>query len=99
MTGPHAVASLQAHGADPAAIAKQALAYSASFTSPIHSLEHAREEVQYPSSLEGHALGRMLLTVMGAYGRKQQLYNGAAVLYAAITEQAEEEALQRGAGR
>jgi hypothetical protein len=39
---------------------------------------------------------RAFLTAIGAYSRKQQLRNGAAVLYKAITEAAENPELQQG---
>ena len=53
-------------------------------------------EVVYLPQLENNALGRGLLTLLGAYSRKQQLRNGAAVLYQAVTEAAESAELQQG---
>lgn len=53
--------------------------------------------MQYPAALEGNPLGRGLLTLMGAYSRKQQLANGASILYYAVTEAAEDGRLLEGA--
>ena len=53
-------------------------------------------EVVYLPQLEGNRLGRGLLYVLGAYGKKQQLRNGASVLYQGITEAAEDAELQQG---
>lgn len=39
---------------------------------------------------------RAFLTAIGAYSRKQQLRNGASVMYRAITEAAENTELQQG---
>ncbi len=64
-----------AHGKEQGRVLTQ---YSHSFTSPIHSLESPRDEVQYPEWLTSNLLGRGLLTVMGAYSKKQQLTNGRA---------------------
>lgn len=50
----------------------------------------------YLPQLEGSRLGRGLLYVIGAYGKKQQLRNGASVLYQGITEAAENTELQQG---
>jgi hypothetical protein len=55
---------------------QSATLYRNSFLSASHSLEHERGEVQYPAALESRALGRALLTLVGAYSRKQQLSNG-----------------------
>jgi hypothetical protein len=75
---------------------KHLSAHKTSFTSGVHSLEHARPEVQYPEKLEGNVLGRALLTVMGGYTRRQKLKFGATVMYAAVKEQAESRQLQEG---
>jgi hypothetical protein len=52
--------------------------------------------VQYPPQLEGNPLGRALLRAIGAYSQKQQLANGAAVLFRAIEEQALDKRLHEG---
>lgn len=75
---------------------KHFAAHKTSFTSVLHSLEHDRPEPAYPEYLQKRVLGRALLAVMGAYSRKQQLRNGASVMYNAISEQAESEELHRG---
>uniref|UniRef100_A0A383W0X7 Ubiquinol-cytochrome c chaperone domain-containing protein n=1 Tax=Tetradesmus obliquus TaxID=3088 RepID=A0A383W0X7_TETOB len=75
-----------------------ASSYADSFLSKPQSLQFARGEVQYPPQLEGNVLGRAFLTAIGAYSRKQQLRNGAAVLYRAITEAAENPELHRALG-
>lgn len=54
--------------------------------------------MQYPPQLEGSALGRALLTLVGAYGRKQQLSNGASILYHSIVEQSQDTRLHGGEG-
>lgn len=53
-------------------------------------------EVVYLPQLENNPLGRGLLYMMGAYSHKQQLRNGACVLYQGITEAAESTELQQG---
>jgi hypothetical protein len=53
-------------------------------------------EVVYLPQLENNPLGRGLLYVMGAYSQKQQLRNGACVLYQSITEASESTELQQG---
>eukprot|EP00879_Flechtneria_rotunda_P010464 GHRR01010940.1.p1 GENE.GHRR01010940.1~~GHRR01010940.1.p1 ORF type:complete len:273 (+),score=67.92 GHRR01010940.1:639-1457(+) len=73
-------------------------AYADSFKSPVESLHFPRGEVKYPQQLESNVLGRMLLTVIGAYSRQQQLRNGAAMLYQAITVAAEDTQLQQALG-
>lgn len=50
----------------------------------------------YLPQLEGNRLGKGLLWLVGAYGKKQQLRNGASVLYQGITEAAENPELQQG---
>jgi hypothetical protein len=50
----------------------------------------------YLPQLENNIAGRALLHLLGAYSRKQQLRNGAAVLYQAVTEAAEDANLQQG---
>jgi hypothetical protein len=59
---------------------------------------HAGEVVYLPQ-LENNPLGRGLLYLMGAYSHKQQLRNGACVLYQGITEAAESTELQQGRWR
>jgi hypothetical protein len=53
-------------------------------------------EVVYLPQLEGNRVGKGLLWLVGAYGKKQQLRNGASVLYQGITEAAENPELQQG---
>lgn len=50
----------------------------------------------YLPQLEGNVVGRTLLWAVGAYSRKQQLRNGASVMYQGITEAAENPELQQG---
>ncbi|KIZ02555.1 hypothetical protein MNEG_5407 [Monoraphidium neglectum] len=69
-----------------------------SFQSPPQSLQADRGRVQYPPQLEGNALGRGLLRLVGAYSQKQQLANGASILYQAITEQSEDGRLYEALG-
>lgn len=56
---------------------------------------HAGEVVYLPQ-LEGNMLGRAVLHLVGAYSQKQQLRNGASVMYQGITEAAENTELQQG---
>ncbi|KAF6255014.1 ubiquinol-cytochrome C chaperone-domain-containing protein [Scenedesmus sp. NREL 46B-D3] len=72
--------------------------YEDSFRSKPQSLQFARGGVQYPQQLEGNILGRAFLTAIGAYSRRQQLRNGASVLYRAITEAAERPELHQALG-
>lgn len=72
--------------------------YAQSFRSPVKSLQFNRGEVIYLPQLEGNMLGRGLLTLLGAYSRKQTLRNGASVLYQGITEAAENTQLQEALG-
>ncbi|GBF96208.1 hypothetical protein Rsub_08753 [Raphidocelis subcapitata] len=82
-----------------AALSTQGAArFKDSFLSPPASLEFDRGRVRYPPQLEGNPLGRGLLRLIGAYGQKQQLANGAAILYNAITEQAEDKRLHEAFG-
>ncbi|KAI8470015.1 MAG: ubiquinol-cytochrome C chaperone-domain-containing protein [Monoraphidium minutum] len=75
-----------------------AAAYKDCFQSPPASLEADRGRVAYPPQLEGNPLGRALLRLVGAYGTKQQLANGASILYHAVTEAAENQRLQSALG-
>lgn len=52
--------------------------------------------MQYPPQLENNPLGRGLLRLVGAYGKKQQLSNGASILYHSIVEQSEDARLMQG---
>jgi hypothetical protein len=75
---------------------QEASRFKDSFQSPPASLEFARGRIQYPPQLEGNPFGRALLRLIGAYGKKQQLSNGASVTYMAITEAAESRQLHDG---
>ena len=85
------------HAQPPATAAAAAARFKDSFLSPPRSLEFDRGGVAYPAALEGNPLGRAFLTLIGAYGRKQRLLNGASVLHRAIAEAAEDARLYEGA--
>ena len=53
----------------------------------------------YLPQLESSVVGRGLLWALGAYSTKQQLRNGASVMYQGITEAAENTELQQGEQR
>lgn len=72
--------------------------FASSFRSPITSLQFNRGEVVYLPQLEGNMLGRAVLHLVGAYSKKQQLRNGASVMYQGITEAAENTELQQALG-
>lgn len=79
-------------------LTQSAARFRDSFQSPPESLEFDRGRVEYPAALEGNLLGRALLSLIGAYGKKQRLLNGASVLHRAVAEASEDERLYEAFG-
>lgn len=80
----------------PTCVHVQCIQWAATQRDPVWLCACAAGEVVYLPQLEGNKLGRGLLWLVGAYGKKQQLRNGASVLYQGITEAAENPELQQG---
>lgn len=73
----------------------QAMQVANALSVPAKSLHHARAPIKLPAPLNNQ-MGQALLSVLGFYSHKSQLLHGGQELYAAIKEQCDDGALQRG---